>query len=214
MDDFYIQRGSWIHQADPRVKLAFALASIVILLAIRELPMMLAALIGLSLLYATAHIPIRRATSIIRTILPVSVIMALLRAIFYPSGPELWAWGPISITLGGLEEGVVLVRIRFPDRAKAKLYEVENVRNLRRLVTKRRLDTWDLGLHGTPELRRIAAAYGAAIITLQGKPAAERTIGDSLLDGDRDSPPSDIIDFFDRPWSGPALSVREIGLRR
>ena len=108
MDDFYVQKDSWIHHADPRVKLAFALASITILLVIQELPMMLVALLGLSFLYAAAHIPVKRVMSIVRAVLPVSVIMAVLRAVFYPSGPELWAWGPVSITLGGFEEGAVL----------------------------------------------------------------------------------------------------------
>lgn len=108
MYDFYVQKDSWIHSADPRVKLSFALASIATLLAIREIPMMLAALLGLSILYTAAHIPVQRAISIIRAVLPVSVVMALLRAVFYPSGSELWTWGLVRITAGGLEEGAVL----------------------------------------------------------------------------------------------------------
>lgn len=108
MVDFYVHGDSWIHRADPRVKLTFAMASVVVLLTVRELLTMLAALLGLALLYAAARIPAQRAMGIVRTVLPVSVLMALLRAVFYPTGPELWAWGPLRITLGGLEEGAVL----------------------------------------------------------------------------------------------------------
>ena len=108
MTDFYYPGDSWIHRADPRVKLAFAAASVVGLLLITELPMMLIALLGLAILYSTSNIPVELPTRIVRAVLPVSLIMMLLRAAFYPSGTDLWTLGPLRITTGGLEEGAVL----------------------------------------------------------------------------------------------------------
>ena len=88
--------------------MAFAAASVAVLLIIQDLAPMIAATLILGLLYSTAGIPGARLVGIVRTMLPVSLLMAGLRAIFYPSGAVLWEWGPLRITAGGLEDGAVL----------------------------------------------------------------------------------------------------------
>ena len=97
-----------MHRADPRVKLAFVAASIPGLLVLQHPLVLAGALAFLILLYASAGLPATRIWRVVRAILPVSLLMMVLRAIFYPFGPEVLTIGPLQLTAGGLAQGAAL----------------------------------------------------------------------------------------------------------
>lgn len=108
MVEFYTPGASWLLRTDPRVKLAFVAGFTISLLMLRLLWLTAAAVLLVLLLYAAARLPAERAIRIMRVMAPVSLLMAVLRAVFYPAGRELLAWGPIHLTVGGLADGAAL----------------------------------------------------------------------------------------------------------
>jgi energy-coupling factor transport system permease protein len=99
--DLYIPGRSWLHRLDPRVKLAAALLGLVTTFLLPSLlaqALFLAAVVmGLSL----TGVPRRRLVWVARQMaLPVLLIL-LLQPLFTPAGRELWALGPVRLTLGG-----------------------------------------------------------------------------------------------------------------
>ncbi len=105
MVEFYTPGTSWIHRMDPRVKLAFTAATVLSLLLVRQLLATAVAGALVVALYASARLPTPRPLRVIR---PISLLMALLRAVAYPAGSELVAWGPLRLTIGGLADGATL----------------------------------------------------------------------------------------------------------
>ena len=106
--DLYSQRQSWVHSIDPRVKLLFVASSLLLLLLIKNVYIMVVALVLIHLLHWSAHIPRERFMFVWKTLLPVSLVMFSLWVIFYPTGEpiaELWI---VQITTIGLAQGLVL----------------------------------------------------------------------------------------------------------
>ncbi len=108
MVEFYQPGESWVHRADPRVKLAFVVSTMLLLLVLQHPLILLAALLGLAGLYRSAGLPASTIWRVGRAVLPVGLLLAALRAIFYPAGPVLVALGPVQITIGGLAQGATL----------------------------------------------------------------------------------------------------------
>lgn len=108
MVEFYVPGESWIHRADPRVKFALVAVSIPGLLILQHPLVLAGALLVLNLLYTSAGLPATKIWRVVRTILPVSLLMMVLRAIFYPLGPEVLTVGPLHLTVGGLAQGAAL----------------------------------------------------------------------------------------------------------
>jgi len=106
--EFYQPGESWVHRADPRVKLAFVAITMLLLLLLQHPLMFLAAVVSLAGLYRWAGLPARKVWRVGRAVLPVGLLLAALRAIFYPAGPALVAFGPLQITGGGLAQGATL----------------------------------------------------------------------------------------------------------
>ncbi len=106
--EFYTPGDSWLHRADPRVKLLFAAVSVVSLLLLRQLLLTAAAGVTVLLLYVTAGLPANRSLRLLRAMAPISLLMAGLRAVFYPAGAELYVLGPLRLTGGGLADGAAL----------------------------------------------------------------------------------------------------------
>lgn len=106
--DFYLPGDSWLHRADTRLKLAFAGCAILALVLLRSLGSMLVGTIVFAGLHWSAGVPRARLTGVLRALLPVSVLMFVLRVIFYPVGPVVAALGPLSITQVGLAQGAAL----------------------------------------------------------------------------------------------------------
>jgi energy-coupling factor transport system permease protein len=106
--DLYLPRQSWLHRADPRVKLAFVAVSLILLLVFKNLFLMLGALAALHLLHWSAHMPGEKFRFIWRTLLPIALLMALLWTVFYPTGePILRVW-VVRITPLAIAQGAVL----------------------------------------------------------------------------------------------------------
>lgn len=108
MVEFYTPGDSWLHRADPRAKLVFVAVSVGSLLLIRQL--LLTAGLGaiVLLLYASSRLPADRFLRVLKAMAPISLLMTVLRALFYPSGAELLVWGPLRVTSVGLADGVAL----------------------------------------------------------------------------------------------------------
>lgn len=99
---------SWLHRADPRVKLLLSLGLILVLLLIQNAVLLAAGLLILLLGHLSAHSPLARLIGVGKAIAPVATLMFLLRIAFYPAGDILWQLGPLQITLVGLAEGAAL----------------------------------------------------------------------------------------------------------
>jgi energy-coupling factor transport system permease protein len=106
--DLYTDRPSWVHRADPRVKLLFVACALILLLVLKNLFVMLTALALLHLLHWSARMPAEKLGFIWKTLLPVAILMTLLWTVFYPSGePFLEVW-VLKLTGFSLAQGLVL----------------------------------------------------------------------------------------------------------
>jgi energy-coupling factor transport system permease protein len=106
--DLYFQGQSWMHRADPRVKLLFAAGSIVLLILYKNLWLMAAALLLMHLLHWSAGTPLARYGFVWKALLPIGLLLAILRVIFYPVGEPVLAFWVIKVTAVALAQGAVL----------------------------------------------------------------------------------------------------------
>jgi len=105
--DLYIERNSFIHRLDPRVKLIGAGLGMIAAVMVSDI-------YALSVLYAVvlgvlvaARVSWEKFWFAFRTILPVSIMITLLWPLFYRTGaPVLFSWGPIIITLPSILGGI------------------------------------------------------------------------------------------------------------
>jgi energy-coupling factor transport system permease protein len=106
--DWYIQRDSWLHSADARVKLVMVVCGLILFLTVSNAALELAGLVAVIGVYLTARLPFARVFGVLRVLLPVSLFMALLRAVLAPEGQTLAAWGWLRLTDAGLAGGATL----------------------------------------------------------------------------------------------------------
>ncbi len=107
--DLYVSRRSWLHRADPRVKLAFVVLGTVALLLFKNLWLMLVALAALHALVFSAGVPRSRVGWVWRAMLPLNVLIPLLWVIFYPEGEVvLVRFWFIRVTAFSVVRGVAL----------------------------------------------------------------------------------------------------------
>jgi energy-coupling factor transport system permease protein len=106
--DFYIQRDSWLHKLDPRVKLLLSVALMVVILSTTDLIAILIILTGIHLLLLSAQIPKNRFVWVWKMVLPVNIMILVLWPLFYQEGQKLLTLGPIVITLGGIIQGLAM----------------------------------------------------------------------------------------------------------
>jgi energy-coupling factor transport system permease protein len=105
--DLYVARRSWLHQLDPRTKLAFVGVSFVLLLLNSHLALSVVYLVVVHFLLWRASIPWDRIRWLWRQMWPVTLLILLLRPLFYPTGqPVLWAFWRVKITLPSLLQGL------------------------------------------------------------------------------------------------------------
>jgi len=106
--DLYLKRQSWLHRVDPRVKLLFVGATIMILLVIKNVFFMSAALLLVHVIHWSAKMPRGKFLFIWKTLLPIAILISTLWVLFYPTGTpivEIWV---IRITVLSLAQGGVL----------------------------------------------------------------------------------------------------------
>lgn len=106
--DLYLPKSSWLHRLDARVKLLLTGALILLLLLLQNLPLMATAMVALLALHLSAGVPLHRLRGVLLALLPVSLLMLLLRTLFYPQGALLLTLGPLPLTAFGLAAGAVV----------------------------------------------------------------------------------------------------------
>ena len=107
--DLYVTRSSWLHRADPRVKLAFVVLGTVALLLFKNLWVMLATLVALHGLLLSAQVPHDRIAWVWRAMLPLNILISVLWVVFYPEGePVLFRFWFIRVTALSVVRGVAL----------------------------------------------------------------------------------------------------------
>jgi energy-coupling factor transport system permease protein len=106
--DLYVPRQSWLHQLDPRTKMAFVAVSFLLLLLTEHLALLLCYLVFVHLLLWGARVPRDRIGWMWRQMWPVSLLILLLWPLSRPTGsPVLIEWWRIRITLPGVLEGLL-----------------------------------------------------------------------------------------------------------
>ncbi|MGQ9552873.1 MAG: energy-coupling factor transporter transmembrane component T family protein [Anaerolineae bacterium] len=101
----YVPGHSWLHRADPRLKLGLASMGVILLLAYGNLWLMLAALSLTILMLRSAAIPWQRLRAIVALILPVTILIVILWPLFYRAGPTWISWWRIHITGWAVAQG-------------------------------------------------------------------------------------------------------------
>jgi len=105
--DLYVARRSWLHQLDPRTKLALVAVSFALLLPNSHLALLAGYLVAVHLLLWRASIPLDRVRWLWRQMWPLTLLILLLWPLFYPAGqPVLWAFWRVRITLPSLLQGL------------------------------------------------------------------------------------------------------------
>lgn len=84
--DLYVERRSWLHRLDARVKLLFVVVASALLLLHNNLWVMAAALAGAHAILLSAHIPRSRIGWVWRMMLPITLLIPLLWLVFYDNG--------------------------------------------------------------------------------------------------------------------------------
>ncbi len=182
--DLYVEGQSWLHRLDPRVKLLGAGLGLILLLALNNLLLLGAGLLLVLLLHASARVPAARLGRVLRTLLPVSLLIFSLRVLFQPVGAALWAWWIVRITPLALAEGGVLV-LRILTMAFVIflwLYTTDSATVTASLTALGLPDTWSLtlalALRFMPAFQatyqRIADAQQARGLDLRGSHALAR----------------------------------------
>ena len=106
MFDLYVERKGWAHRVDPRVKLLFVLLGVVSMIFFSNFFFMLAALIAIQLLIASAGVPRDRFAWVWKTMLPINFLIPLLWTVFYPEGDVLFELGLFKFTPVALFRGL------------------------------------------------------------------------------------------------------------
>jgi len=107
--DLYVQRRSWLHAVDPRVKLAFVFLGTILMLAFKNLFIMLLSLVITHLLIFSAGVPGRKVKWVWKTMLPINILIPILWVAFYPEGPVvLFQFWFLKVTALSVVRGVSL----------------------------------------------------------------------------------------------------------
>jgi energy-coupling factor transport system permease protein len=103
----YVPRESWVHRADPRVKLLLVMALWAVLL--RQNPVtILAVLLLLHALYLTARLPLEKIAFIWKAFLPMLILIPLLWSLFSGVGAPLTVLKFLRVYPQGALRGVLL----------------------------------------------------------------------------------------------------------
>ncbi len=106
--DLYVERPSWLHRLDPRVKVIAALLGVVAILLFRNVFVILLALVLAHGLIASARVPGRHLAWVWKRMLPLNILIPLLFLIFYPEGTALFRVWRLAFTPLALLRGAAL----------------------------------------------------------------------------------------------------------
>lgn len=103
----YVERDSWLHQLDPRAKLAAIPLFMGVVFLIHSYFGVLIALLFVLLMIWSSGIPLRQFARAIRPLLFLMVFIFLFHLLFDPQGSRIASVGSVALYAGGLEKGVV-----------------------------------------------------------------------------------------------------------
>jgi energy-coupling factor transport system permease protein len=106
ISEMYEPGRSWLHRADPRLKLALAVSIAVVLLSYNNVVFMLLALALTVGTLRLAGISGQRLKAIWTILLPVAVLIPVLWPVFYHSGPVLLTWWKLKLTAWAVAQGI------------------------------------------------------------------------------------------------------------
>lgn len=106
--DLYVERDSWLHRLDPRVKLLAVLLGMVAILSYQNLLVILLVLATAHLLILSSRVPWRHIEWVWQRMLPINLLLPMLFLVFYPEGVPLLAVGPLRVTFLAPLRGLVL----------------------------------------------------------------------------------------------------------
>lgn len=105
----YVPGDSWLHRLDPRVKLLFALLSVLALMTLGSLLLFVAFLGLCHAALLSARIPPTRLAWVWRLMLPITILIPVLWPLFAAEpGPLLVQVGPLAITWPTLWRGLAM----------------------------------------------------------------------------------------------------------
>ena len=106
--DLYVERSSWVHRADPRVKFLFVAVAIASVLLFTNVFVTALVLLVAHILIFSAQVPFRRVRWVWQRMLPINIIIFVLILLFYPEGPEFFRLGFLRLTGLAAIRGVAL----------------------------------------------------------------------------------------------------------
>ncbi|MBN1315700.1 MAG: energy-coupling factor transporter transmembrane protein EcfT [Anaerolineales bacterium] len=106
--DLYVERTSWAHKMDPRIKVVYVGMGIITILLFKNVFVILLALMLSHLLIALSNIPRDRITWVWKRMTPINILIPTLFVIFYPEGPVLFEIWFFKFTILALLRGAAL----------------------------------------------------------------------------------------------------------
>lgn len=106
--DIYVEKDSWLHKMDPRLKVIYVALGIVAILLYKSVFVILAALILGQLLILSAKVPRDNIAWVWKRMIPINILIPLLFVLFYPEGQVLVQVWIIKITPLAFVRGLAL----------------------------------------------------------------------------------------------------------
>jgi energy-coupling factor transport system permease protein len=106
--DIYVERDSWLHRMDPRIKVLYVTLGIVAILLFKSVFVILLALILTQLLILSARVPKDNLVWVWRRMIPINILIPVLFVLFYPEGPAMLEFWIIKITPLAFIRGLAL----------------------------------------------------------------------------------------------------------
>lgn len=100
--DAYVPGNSFLHKLDPRVKLWGTLLSLLLVFWLPGLFLQSLLLLSFHIVLLLAGVPVRKLLTLWRQMALILFLILLLQSFFHPYGYELFALGPLRLTLGGI----------------------------------------------------------------------------------------------------------------
>ncbi len=106
--DIYVERDSWLHRMDPRIKVLYVTLGIVAILLFKSIFVILLALVLTQLLILSAQVPRDNLAWVWRRMIPINILIPVLFVLFYPEGPAVLQFWFIKITPLAFVRGLAL----------------------------------------------------------------------------------------------------------
>lgn len=159
--DLYVPGNSWLHRLDPRAKLLLVVVLLLLALLIRHVAFLAGLLLLAHGLLLAAGVPVERLRWLWARMAPLTLFILLLQPLFAAdSGRTLLAWGPLTVTTGGVWEAVSFaLRANAMAFVAAILLFVTDQQDLVRGLVRLGLP-FDYGMTFSLALRYLPTTYG------------------------------------------------------